>query len=90
MSAYHPRITARVDEQTQALLIQAANFLGMPSLNAFVLSAAIEKAKQVLIQEQSLQLNEKDTLALITALDQPAQSHAKLKQAAQRYRKTQE
>ncbi|HRA91791.1 MAG TPA: DUF1778 domain-containing protein, partial [Acinetobacter sp.] len=47
MSAYHPRITARVDEQTQALLIQAANLLGMSSLNAFVLSAAIEKAKQV-------------------------------------------
>lgn len=58
----------------------------MPSLNAFVLSAAIEKAKQVMIQEQSLQLNEKDALALVTALDQPPQSHAKLKQAAQRYR----
>ena len=90
MSAYHPRITARVDEQTQALLIQAANLLGMPSLNAFVLSAAIEKAKQVLIQEQSLQLNEKDTVTLITALDQPAQTHAKLKQAARHYRQTQE
>ena len=49
---------------------------------------AIEKAKQVLIQEQTLQLNEKDTLTLITALDQPAQTHAKLKQAAQRYRQT--
>ncbi|ESK56538.1 DUF1778 domain-containing protein [Acinetobacter tjernbergiae] len=90
MSAYHPRITARVDEQTQALLLQAANLLGMPSLNAFVLSAAIEKAKQVLIQEQSLQLNEKDVLALITALDQPIQVHSKLKQAAQHYRQTQE
>lgn len=90
MSAYHPRITARVDEQTQALLLQAANLLGMPSMNAFVLSAAIEKAKQVLIQEQSLQLNEKDALALITALDQPVQNHAKLQQAAQRYRQSPE
>ena len=90
MSAYHPRITARVDEQTQALLIQAANLLGMPSLNAFVLSAAVEKAKQVLIQEHSLQLNKKDALALITALDQPVQRHPKLQQAAQRYRQIQE
>jgi uncharacterized protein (DUF1778 family) len=89
MSAYHPRITARVDEQTQALLTQAASLLGMPSINAFVLSAAVEKAKQILIQEQTLQLNKQDAMTLIAALDQPVQTHPKLQQAAQRYRQTQ-
>ena len=46
-----PRITARVDVDTQYLLTKAAAIAGMPSINAFVLSAAIEKAKQVIERE---------------------------------------
>lgn len=85
MATHHPRITARVDEQTQILLTQAAQLLGMPSINAFVLSAAVEKAKQILIREQTLQLNQADAINLVTALERPEQQHAKLKQAAERY-----
>ena len=42
-----PRITARVDPDTQALLSEAAALSGISSINSFVLSAAIEKAKGI-------------------------------------------
>ena len=45
MSATSPRITARVDIETQHLLSEAAALSGMPSINSFVLNAAVEKAK---------------------------------------------
>lgn len=86
MATYHPRITTRVDEQTQGLLTQAATLLGMPSMNAFILSAAVEKAKQVLAMEQTLQLSQADALRLANALDTPAQQLPKLQDAAKRYK----
>ncbi|MDE1348471.1 DUF1778 domain-containing protein, partial [Vibrio aestuarianus] len=54
MATTLPRITARVDVDTQDLLTKAAAIAGMPSINSFVLSAAIEKAKQVIEREQAL------------------------------------
>ncbi len=45
----------------------------------------MEKAKQILIREQTLQLNHADAINLVTALERPEQQHAKLKQAAERY-----
>lgn len=80
-----PRITARVDLDTQALLSQAAAIMGMTSLNAFVLNAAIEKAKTVLLQEQTLALSMRDAQTLMDALDGPTQIHSRLHTAAQRY-----
>lgn len=46
MPASLPLSTARVDLDTQELLSQAAAIAGMPSINSFVLSAAVEKAQQ--------------------------------------------
>ncbi len=43
MTATLPRITARVDADTQTLLTRAAALSGMPSMNAFVVNAAVEK-----------------------------------------------
>jgi uncharacterized protein (DUF1778 family) len=77
-----PRITARVDSDTQALLSQAAAIMGMTSLNAFVLNAAIEKAKAVLLQEQALMLSVQDAQTLIHALDAPPKANERLKAAA--------
>lgn len=89
-TATAPRITARVDENTQELLSKAAALAGMPSINSFVVSAAVEKARQVVEHEQQLRLNESDALMLAEALDQPAQKHDKLTQAAQRYQESQQ
>lgn len=86
MATTLPRITARVDADTQDLLTQAAAIVGMSSINSFVLSAAIEKAKQVVEREQTLKLSQVDAILLMEALDRPATSHAKLKAAADRYK----
>lgn len=90
MATTLPRITARVDVDTQDLLTKAAALTGMSSMNSFVLNAAIEKAKQIMEREQALKLSRGDAILLMEALDNPAEVNAKLKLAAERYaRKTQ-
>lgn len=81
-----PRITARVDESTQALLSQAAAISGMSSINSFVLSAAVEKAKHIMEVERSLQLSQADAELLLAHLDKPAAVNPRLQQAAKIYR----
>lgn len=85
MATTLPRITARVDVDTQDLLTKAAAIAGMSSINSFVLSAAIEKAKQVIEREQALKLSQADAMLLMEALDRPAIQSSKLKAAAGRY-----
>ncbi|EKG0020483.1 DUF1778 domain-containing protein [Vibrio cholerae] len=85
MATTLPRITARVDVDTQDLLTKAAALAGMSSINSFVLNAAIEKAKQVIEREQALKLNQADAVLLMEALDNPAVVNAKLKLASERY-----
>ncbi|MDV7106383.1 DUF1778 domain-containing protein [Vibrio sp. TH_r3] len=85
MATTLPRITARVDVDTQDLLTKAAAISGMSSINSFVLSAAIEKAKQVIEREQALKLNQADAMLLMDALDRPATQNSKLKAASERY-----
>ncbi|MGR5270086.1 DUF1778 domain-containing protein [Vibrio astriarenae] len=85
MATTLPRITARVDVDTQDLLTKAAAIAGMSSINSFVLSAAIEKAKQVIEREQALKLSQADAMLLMDALDQPATVNSKLKAASESY-----
>ncbi len=85
MATTLPRITARVDIDTQDLLTRAAALAGMSSINSFVLSAAIEKAKQVIERDQTLKLSQADAVLLMEALDQPAMLNSKLKAASERY-----
>ncbi|HDZ9639174.1 TPA: DUF1778 domain-containing protein [Vibrio cholerae] len=85
MATTLPRITARVDVDTQDLLTKAAALAGMSSINSFVLNAAIEKATQVIEREQALKLSQADAVLLMEALDNPAVANAKLKLAAERY-----
>ncbi|MGQ7002254.1 DUF1778 domain-containing protein [Vibrio cholerae] len=85
MATTLPRITARVDVDTQDLLTKAAALAGMSSINSFVLNAAIEKAKKVIEREQALKLSQADAVLLMEALDNPAAANAKLKLASERY-----
>ena len=87
MAAALPRITARVDMDTQELLSQASAIAGMSSINSFVLSAAIEKARKIIEQEQSLKLSQRDAILLVDALDAVSDSNIRLKQAAMNYKK---
>ena len=85
MATTLPRITARVDIETQCLLNKATALAGMSSINSFVLSAAVEKAKQVIEREQLLKLSQHDSVMLMEALDKPVTANVKLKMAASRY-----
>jgi uncharacterized protein (DUF1778 family) len=85
MTTTLPRITARVDVETQKLLSKAAAIIGISSINSFVLSAAIEKAKQIVEREQMLNLSTQDAILLVESLDKPIAQHDKLKSAAARY-----
>jgi len=86
MTGSLPRITARVDSDTQELLSQAAAIMGMSSINAFVLSTAIEKAKEIMQRERALKLSQFDAKRLIDALDAPTKPNKRLQQAAKNYR----
>ena len=85
MTTTLPRITARVDFDTQVLLQQAAAISGISSINSFVLNAAVEKAKIIIEHEQALKLSKRDAIALIEALDSDAKPNQRLQQAAQRF-----
>ncbi len=67
MATTLPRITARIDFDTQELLSQAAAISGISSINSFVLNAAVEKAKKILEYEQTIKLSKRDAMALINA-----------------------
>ncbi len=86
MATNSPRITARVNADTQALLSQAAGLVGMSSINSFVLSAAIEKAKEIIEHERSLTLSQRDAIVLVQALDAPAKPNTRLQQASLCYK----
>jgi len=86
MNAVRPRITARVDTDTQALLTQAAALAGISSINSFVLSAAIEKAKEIIERECSLKLSQRDALMLIEALESNPKQNVRLQQASRHFK----
>lgn len=87
MSATLPRITARIDDTTQELLSQAAAISGVSSINSFVVSAAVEKAKNIMECERLLTLSHDDAMMLVNALDENGQVNSRLQQAASRYDK---
>ena len=83
--AHAPRITARVSEEMQVLLKEAAALSGMKSINAFVLSAALEKARRIVADERRWQVEEVDAALFLEALERPAKEHEKLKKAHRAY-----
>lgn len=84
MVSTHPRITARVDEDTKELLLKAAKLIGQPSLNAFVLNSAVENAKEILKREQILELSDRDFGLLLDTLDSSSKNE-RLHKAYQNY-----
>ncbi len=85
MSTTLPRITARVDEETQSLLTRASALVGITNINSFVLNAAVEKAKDIMLREQSLNLSRQDAMRLVNALEEPAKKHPRMQQAVERF-----
>jgi uncharacterized protein (DUF1778 family) len=85
MASALPRITARIDEEIQELLNRAAALSGVKSINAFVVNAAVEKARSIIAQEERLRLSEEEASQLIEALDAEAKRHEKLSNAFKKH-----
>ncbi len=84
MEASTARITARVDSSTQALLSKASAIMGLKSINAFVVSAAVEKANQIVQNEISMKLSQRDAELFVEALDNP-KANERLRKAYKNY-----
>ena len=82
-----PRITTRIDLETQELLSKASAIMGLSSINSFVLSSSIEKAKEIMKKEEMLLLSQKDSMILVNVLDEVTKENKKLKNAFVEYEK---
>lgn len=82
----HPyeRIDLRTSPEIKELIVRAAATAGV-SLSAFLLSAAQERAKQILAENEMLTLTPRDWDAFFAALDKTDQPRPKLEAAARDY-----
>ena len=58
---------------------------GVSSINTFVVSAAVDRAKQVIEREQALVLQVRDAQLLVESLDEPSRKIRRLAEAAAMY-----
>jgi uncharacterized protein (DUF1778 family) len=79
------RITARVPQNVQDTLQQAADLVGSP-LNQFIVQAALREAQRVIDRERVLELSGHDAAFLLKLLEKPGRPNARLARALQQYR----
>ena len=74
------RITARVPQNVQDTLQQAADLVGSP-LNQFIVQAALREARRVIEHERVLEMSNHDAAFLLKLLEHPPKPNAKLARA---------
>ena len=79
------RLTARVNDDTHALIERAAAIAGS-TVNQFLVTAARKEAEAIIERETLIRLSARDGRAFLEALDRPAAPNAKLRAAAKRYK----
>lgn len=82
------RITTRVNQETRELLEKALSLSGYASLNSFIAQAAVSEAKRLIEQSLRVELCQKDALAFIDALENPAKPNDRLLRAARQHKET--
>lgn len=80
------RLEARMTMDQKALLQHAAALSGR-SLSEFVLASAQEAAAKVIQEHEAIRLSRKEQIAFVTALLEPRVPNARLRKAAQKYRR---
>jgi len=78
------RITARVPQNVQDTLQQAADLLGA-TLNQFVVQAALSEAQRVIERGRVIHLSGNDAAFLLNLLENPPAPNARLRQAFRNY-----
>lgn len=83
-STDYERIDLRTSTEIKTLISRAASLSGV-SLSAFLVSAAQERAKQILSDSETLNLSPRDWDAFFNALDNTETARPKLQIAADEY-----
>jgi uncharacterized protein (DUF1778 family) len=80
------RITARVPQDVQDTLEQAAELQGA-TLNQFVVQAALSEARRVIERDRVIHLTSVDAAFLLNLLEKPPAPNARLRKAFRAYKK---
>jgi uncharacterized protein (DUF1778 family) len=64
------RIVSRVPHSNRTIIEKAAAVYGA-TINQFMIQAALDRANQILAQEEQLRLSERDSRLFLDALDNP-------------------
>ena len=83
--SHDARLEARMSE-TQKHLLQRAATLSGRTLSEFVVASALDAARRVLAEHESIRLSREEQLAFVQALLNPPEPNARLKRAAKAYR----
>ncbi|MCQ8130733.1 type II toxin-antitoxin system TacA family antitoxin [Methylomonas rivi] len=83
-STDYERIDLRTSTEIKTLISRAASLSGV-SLSAFLVSAAQERAKQIVSDSETLNLSSRDWDAFFNALDNTETARPKLQTAADEY-----
>jgi len=86
MLAKNTRLDIRTTGPAKEMLEQAASFLGT-TLSAFMLEAAMSKAKDVVAQFQAITLSRKEAERFVVTLQNPPKANEKLKQLFKKHAK---
>ncbi|OGA65464.1 MAG: hypothetical protein A3G81_12610 [Betaproteobacteria bacterium RIFCSPLOWO2_12_FULL_65_14] len=80
------RITARVPQDVQGTLEQAAELQGA-TLNQFVVQAALSEARRIIERDRVIRLSSVDAAFLLNLLEKPPAPNARLRKAFRAYKK---
>ncbi len=80
------RLVARVSQDVQALINNAANISGA-TLSQFIVEAATTKALNVISQARTVSLSLAGATKVFNAIENPPPPNSKLKAMAERYKK---
>lgn len=79
------RLEARISSEQKALFQQAA-LLSTRTLSEFVVASAQEAATRIIAEHETIRLSREDQISFVTALLNPPEPSARLRQAAAQYR----
>lgn len=79
------RLVARTSSEIQEIIQRAADYSGA-TLSQFIIDSAMERARNVIEQTETLHLSMAGTDALFAALENPPKANAKLLEAAKHYK----
>lgn len=83
---HEERIDLHINSDLKILLSRAAAYSGM-SLSSFLVSAAGERARQIIAENEILSLSAQDWEAFLAGLDAPDEPLPRLEAATERYRR---